>query len=166
MIVDAARGWTDKPSADQIALYGHGVVPIKVADIINTKEDEIKFLVSDVSEKWNTYNYSFPIPLQDDKYPYIARVTMCYFPICDRAQGVDYTNTELNIKFGRIKDDGKMNVINGDTQLQEEELVTEKSYLLEGEARLNFRKWDNVKYISEKSKSKMQSKKAYKKNKN
>ena len=64
--------------------------------------------VSDISEKWNTYSYNFPVPLNDDKYPYVARATMCYFPTCNRAQGVDYTNTELNIHFGRIKDDGKI----------------------------------------------------------
>lgn len=166
MIIDAARDWNENPTPEQIALYGHGVVPINIEDIVKTKEDEIKFLVSDVSEKWNTYNYSFPIPLHDDKYPYIARVTMCYFPVCDRTQGVDYTNTELNIKFGRIKNNGEMNDIKGDKQNQEEELATEKHYLLEEEARSNFRKWDNVKYVAEKPKSRMGAKKAYEKNKN
>jgi len=42
----------------------------KIDDIIQTKEDEIKFLVSDVSEKWNTYNYEFPVPLKGNEYPY------------------------------------------------------------------------------------------------
>lgn len=166
MIIDAARDWNDNPTPDEIALYGHGIVPIKIDDIVQTKDDEIRFLVSDVSEKWNTYNYSFPIPLHNDKYPYIARVTMCYFPICDRAQGVDYTNTELNIKFGRIKDNGEMNDINGDKQNQDEDITTEKYYLLESEARSNFRKWDNVKYVAEKPKSRMSPKKAYERNKN
>lgn len=161
MIIDAARGWNEKPNPEEVALYGHGIVPIKITDIIQTRDDEIKFLVSDVSEKWNTYNYSFPIPLKDDKYPYIARATMCYFPICDRTQGVDYTNTELNLHFGRIKDDGKMNEINNDKQNQEENMNTEKNYLLEGEARDRFRKWDNVKYVSEQLKDKMTPKKSY-----
>ncbi|CAM2078520.1 MAG: Serine protease [uncultured Clostridium sp.] len=161
MIIDAARGWNEKPNPEEVALYGHGIVPIKITDIIQTRDDEIKFLVSDVSEKWNTYNYSFPIPLKDDKYPYIARATMCYFPICDRTQGVDYTNTELNLHFGRIKDNGKMYEINDDKQNQEENMNTEKNYLLEGEARDRFRKWDNVKYVSEQLKNKMTPKKSY-----
>ena len=161
MIIDAARDWNEKPAPEEVALYGHGIVPIKIDDIIKTREDEIKFLVSDVSEKWNTYNYSFPIPIHDDKYPYIARVTMCYFPMCDRTQGVDYTNTELNIKFGRIKNNGEMNDIKGDKQNLDDKLVTEKHYLLEGEARSNFRKWDNVKYVAERPKGRMGSKKAY-----
>lgn len=166
LIIDAAKGWNDKPTPEEISLYGHGTVPIKIDDIIKSNDEEIKFLVTDISEKWNTYNYSFPIPLQDDKYPYIARATMCYFPICNRTQGVDYTNTELNIHFGRIKDDGKINDIKGDKQNQEEDLNTEKYYLLEGEARLNFRKWDNVKYVAEMPKNRMRPKKAYEISKN
>lgn len=161
LIIDAARDWNEKPTPEEVALYGHGVVPIKIGDIVQTKDDEIKFLVSDVSEKWNTYNYNFPIPLKDDKYPYIARATMCYFPICDRTQGVDYTNTELNLNFGRIKNDGSMNEINNDKQNQDEELNTEKSYLLEGEARDRFRKWDNVKYVTETPKRRTVPKKSY-----
>jgi len=161
MIIDAARDWNEKPTPEEVALYGHGVVPIKIDKIIQTKDDEIKFLVSDVSEKWNTYSYNFPVPLKNDKYPYIARATMCYFPICDRTQGVDYTNTELNLHFGRIKNDGKMNEINDDKQNQDETLNTEMYYLLEGEARGRFRKWDNVKYIAETLKSRMRPKISY-----
>lgn len=166
LIIDAARDWNEKPTPDEIALYGHGVVPIKIDDIIKTKEDEIKFLVSDVSEKWDTFDYSFPIPIHNDKYPYIARVTMCYFPMCDRTQGVDYTNTELNIKFGRKTDKGTWNDIKGDKQNLDEELDGEIHYLSEEESRANFRKWDNVKYVSENLKSKMEAKITYEKNKN
>ena len=165
MIIDSARGWNENPTPEQVALYGHGIVPIKINDIIQTKDDEIRFVVSDISEKWNTYNYYFPIPLKDDNYPYYVRATMCYFPVCDRTQGVDYTNTELNLHFGRIKDDGSLNEINEDKQNNDELLGGSKSFILEGEARKRFRKWDNVKYISEKPKDKKSPKKSYK-NKN
>ena len=161
MIIDAARDWNEKPTPEEVALYGHGIVPIKIDDIVHTKEDEIKFLVYDVSEKWNTYNYYFPVPIKDDKYPYIARATMCYFPMCDRTQGVDYTNTELNLHFGRINNKGKIEDIKGDKQNQDVILDNEKYFLLEGEARERFRKWDNVKYISERPKNKMMPKKSY-----
>ena len=143
LIIDAARGWNDAPTPEEVALYGHGIVPIKITDIIQTPEDEIRFLVTDVSEKWNTYNYHFPIPLKADTYPYYARATMCYFPLCDRAQGVDYTNTELNLHFGRIQDDGKLNEINDDKQ-NLDDIGESRSYILEGDARERFRKWDNV----------------------
>lgn len=161
MIIDAARDWNEKPTPEEVALYGHGIVPIKIEDIVHTKEDEIKFLVYDVSEKWNTYNYHFPVPIKDDKYPYIARATMCYFPICDRTQGVDYTNTELNLHFGRINNKGKIEDIKGDKQNQDLIVENERYFLLEGEARERFRKWDNVKYVAERPKNRMKPKKSY-----
>lgn len=164
LIIDAARGWNNEPTSAEIALYGHGIVPIKIDDIIKTKDEEIKFLVSDVSEKWNTYNYNFPTPMnKDEKYPYIAKATMCYFPKCNRTQGVDYTNTELNLHFGRMDNNGELKDINGDKQNQDNDL--ERSYLLESDARKNFRKWDNVKCKVEISKKNNRPKKSYR-NKN
>lgn len=161
LIIDAARGWNAAPGPEEVSLYGHGIVPIRIEDIIQTKDDEIKFLVTDISEKWNIYNYYFPIPLKDDAYPYFARVTMCYFPACDRAQGVDYTNTELNLHFGRIKNDGGLIEINSDNQNRDIEPEGKNSYILEGEARNKFRKWDNVKYITERIKEKKVPKRSY-----
>lgn len=114
MIIDAARGWDEKTDPEEVALYGHGVVPIHINDIIQTKDDEIKFVVSDISEKWNTYNYHFPVPLKDNKYPYIAKSYYVLFSLCDRSQGADYTNTELNLHFGLIGDDNKIKDIKGD----------------------------------------------------
>ncbi|EPI05666.1 hypothetical protein D920_00023 [Enterococcus faecalis 13-SD-W-01] len=150
MLIDAAKGWNDNPTPEYIAVFGHGTVPIKIDDIVKTPDDEIRFLVTDISEKWNTYNYSFPIPLHENKYPYIARATMCYFPICNRAQGVDYTNTELNLHFGRIQDNGKIKDIKGDKQNSDASDYEEGSVIFEAEARESFRKWDNVKYLAEK----------------
>lgn len=155
MLIDSARSWNEKPSPEEVALYGHGIVPIHINDVIQTKDDEIKFVVSDVSEKWNTYNYLFPVPLKDNKFPYIAKATMCYFPLCDRSQGVDYTNTEFNLHFGRIGNDKKIIDIKGDKQNIDEVLCEERNYLLEGEARKQFRKWDNVKYIAESATKRM-----------
>lgn len=150
LIIDSARGWTECPSPKDIALYGHGTVPIHINEIIQAKPDEIKFVVSDITEKWNTHVYNFPIPLdKQNKYPFIARATMCYVPLCNRAQGVDYTNTELNLHFGRMKDDKKIMDIKGDKQNNDDLFNEDKNYLLEDDARKQFRKWDNVKYIVE-----------------
>lgn len=88
---------------------------------------------------------------------------MCYFPICDRAQGVDYTNTELNLHFGRINDAGKLNEVNDDKQNQNDTTGDGVHYILEGSAREKFRKWDNVKYITESAKSRHRPKKSYSK---
>ncbi len=149
MIIDAARGWNEPSTPEEVALYGHGIVPIKIQDIVQSKDDEIKFVVSDISKEWNTYNYNFPIPFKNDKYPYFAKATMCYFPKCERKQGVDYTNTELNLHFGRMKNDGTMNAVNKDKQNQDDTLNTERCFIFEGEARKEFRKWDNVKHVAD-----------------
>lgn len=161
LLIDSARGWEENLDPNVIATYGHGIVPIHINDIIQTKDDEIKFLVSDISEKWNTYNYHFPVPLEDDKYPYIAKATMCYFPLCDRLQGVDYTNTELNLHFGRIGNNKKIIDIKGDKQNSDIVFDEGISYLYEKEARKQFRKWDNVKYISESITKRMRAKTSY-----
>ena len=161
LLVDSARGWEENLDPNVLAIYGHGIVPIHINDIIQTKDDEIKFLVSDISEKWNTYNYHFPVPLEDDKYPYIAKATMCYFPLCDRLQGVDYTNTELNLHFGRIGNNRKIVDIKGDKQNSDIVFDEGISYLNEKEARRQFRKWDNVKYISESITKRMRAKTSY-----
>lgn len=161
MIIDSARGWEETPTPEQVALYGHGIVPIRIEDIVQTQDDEIKFVVTDISEKWNTYNYFFPVPLKDNCYPYYVKATMCYFPLCDRTQGVDYTRTELNLRFGRIKDNGGFNEINKDYRNQESDLESTEGFVLEGEARTRFRKWDNVKYISEQPKNIKLPKKSY-----
>ena len=161
LLIDSARGWNENLDPNVLATYGHGIVPIHINDIIQTKNDEIKFLVSDISEKWNTYNYHFPVPLEDDKYPYIAKATMCYFPLCDRLQGVDYTNTELNLHFGRIGNNKKIIDIKGDKQNSDIVFDEGISYLNEKEARKQFRKWDNVKYISESITKRMRAKTSY-----
>ncbi|WP_408669441.1 S8 family serine peptidase, partial [Streptococcus pneumoniae] len=83
-----------------------GIVPIKMDDILSTPDDEIKFIVSDISRAYDTYNYDFPVPISSESYPYVAKATMCYFPNCSRKQGVDYTNTEMQLTFGRLKSDG------------------------------------------------------------
>lgn len=161
LLIDSARGWNENLDPNVLATYGHGIVPIHINDIIQTKNNEIKFLVSDISEKWNTYNYHFPVPLEDDKYPYIAKATMCYFPLCDRLQGVDYTNTELNLHFGRIGNNKKIIDIKGDKQNSDIVFDEGISYLNEKEARKQFRKWDNVKYISESITKRMRAKTSY-----
>src|SRR5699024_11802373 len=114
--------------------------PINNKYIINSTKDEIKLIVSGTSEKYDTYNYQFPVPINNDKYPYIAKATLCYFPRCSRNQGVDYTNTELDIYFGRLKDDGTLDSSNKNKK----SLYNIDHYLVEEEARKIFRKWDNI----------------------
>ena len=148
LLIDSAIGWENKKSFEEMTLMGNGVVPVKIKDILETPEDEIKFIVSDVSEKYESYNYNFPVPISKGKYPFVARATMCYFPKCSRNQGVDYTDTELNLTFGRLtskKDKPSIVSINKDRQ----NLTDAPAYIKEESARKLFRKWDNIKHVGE-----------------
>ncbi|CAG6288094.1 subtilisin-like serine protease [Streptococcus pneumoniae] len=144
LLIDAAIPWNDKKTFTDLSLIGNGIVPIKMDDILSTPDDEIKFIVSDISRAYDTYNYDFPVPISSESYPYVAKATMCYFPNCSRKQGVDYTNTEMQLTFGRLKSDG-IKSINKDNQHAEDT----PGYVRENAARNIFRKWDNVKHIGE-----------------
>ena len=95
------------------------------------------------------------MPICKEKHPFITKATLCYFPYCLRNQGVDYTNTELDISFGRINGT-KIKPINNNYQSVESE-----GYTLEADARKFYRKWDNIKHIREIWGAKVQDRKAY-----
>jgi len=155
VIINSATGW-DKQVIDT-SLVGHGIVPIKIDDIIRCPDDEIQFILSGVSEKYDTYNYNIPIPINKDKHPFIAKITLCYFPRCSRNQGVDYTNTELDIQFGRLDEKGIKPIDNNYQSAESDHFTWEE------DARKLFRKWDNVKHIREISKNGNRAKKCYNK---
>ncbi len=153
MIIDSATNW--KNIGPNSPLIGYGVVPIKIKDIVQSKDNEIKFILNGVSEKYDTYNFNIPIPKTNNKYPFIAKATLCYFPKCSRNQGVDYTNTEMDLHFGRIDNKNKIKTINENIQDESE------CRMYEGDARKNYRKWDNIKHISELIKERAKPKKVY-----
>ena len=158
LIIDSCEKWGEKKK--DASLLGHGVVPKNIKDIIQTKDDEIKFVISGISEKYDTYNYQLPIPLDNEKYPFVVKATMCYFPKCTRNQGVDYTNTEFEFKIGRLRFNSKSNEynivgINNDVQ------DIEGTFTSEEEARNEFRKWDNTKCIKEKFSNRSRGKMKY-----
>ena len=144
LIIDSAAGWDYKLGTYKIKdIMGYGIVPIDISGILSTESEEIKFILYGTSESYRTTNYAIPVPRDDDnRYPYIARATMCYFPECSRTQGVDYTNRELSLKFGRVKNDGRIDDINDNIQ-DEEGLHAD-----ERQSRKEFRKWENTKFIS------------------
>lgn len=145
LIIDSAAAWDYKTmSKNSKSIMGYGVVPVDIRKIVETESDEIRFVVYGTSDSYRTANYAIPVPKDDDnKYPYIARATLCYFPKCSRTQGVDYTDRELSLKFGRIIDDkGKINDINDNVQDDADSRMDER------QSRKEFRKWDNTKFIS------------------
>lgn len=145
LLIDSAAAWDYKTmSANNKSIMGYGVVPVDIRKIVETESDEIRFVVYGTSDSYRTANYAIPVPKDDDnKYPYIARATLCYFPECSRTQGVDYTDRELSLKFGRIIDDkGKISDINDNVQDDADSRMDERK------SRKEFRKWDNTKFIS------------------
>lgn len=145
LLIDSAAGWMKKENPSEE--IGFGIIPIKINDIVQSKDDEIRFILMGVSEKFDTYNYNIPVPVANSMHPFAARATLCYFPKCDRNQGVDYTNTEISMQFGRMKEKN-IKSINGNAQDVDDPAIYKD--LSEESVRADYRKWDNVKYVAEK----------------
>ena len=156
LLIDSAIGWTPNTNNNVSDLIGMGIIPVHINDVVQCKDDEIRFTVSGDATEYDNYCYNIPVPTSKGKQPYIAKATLCYFPEGARDQGVDYTNTELDLHFGRITKSG-IKTINNNYQ------NTELSREYEKDARSYHRKWDNVKVICETLKSKSRPKDIYQK---
>ena len=152
LLLDAAAGWTVNKRMQPF--LGFGPVPTKISDVVQTPDDEIKFIINGSINAYQTYAFNIPVPQTKHTFPFITKATLCYFPNCTRNQGVDYTNSELDLHFGRMKG-MKIKSINNNGQ------GGEGSGVYELDARNVYQKWNNVKHISEELKSNNRSKKAY-----
>lgn len=164
LLVDASAAWDDTGNNPKKApLLGYGTVPRHINDIIQTSDNEIKFVLEKESNQYDTYTYSLPVPVDNEKHPFIAKATLCYFPECSINQGVDYTDTELDVYIGRIetiKDKPpRLKTIDKNVQSIDD---GKPHYVREKTAREVFRKWDNTKHIREVMKDKLVARKAYK----
>jgi hypothetical protein len=153
LLIDSAANWSGNSNVSDY--LGYGVVPIRIEDILNTSDDEIKFFITGTTEEYETYNYNLPVPMVNGKHPFYARAILVYFPQCNRNQGVDYTSTEMDIRFGRVKPDGKLKTIDDNKQSEDGQIIYEE------DARSIFRKWDNVKRICEQIKNRIVPRKSY-----
>ena len=153
IILDAAAGWSIERKFQP--LKGVGIVPRHINEILKTPDNEIKFIIKGISEKYDTYAYNIPIPETKNTYPFVCKATLCYFPKCSRNQGVDYTDTELDIHFGRIHG-GKIKSIDNNIQGDFGNFT-----LYEEDARKYYGKWDNSKFVSEGIKEGKRPKKKY-----
>lgn len=141
IIVDSAAGWEYKQqNYKNQNIIGYGIVPIKINTIVGSDNSEIKFTIYGTANSYKTSNYAIPVPKDVDKSFYIARATLCYFPDCNRLQGVDYTQRELSLSFGIMN--GRIVDINYNTQEQD------GSHNDERKSRQEFRKWENTKFVS------------------
>jgi len=157
LIIDSAAGWKRKDDGSHA--IGYGIVPRRIEDILHSANDEIRFIMTGTIDEYETYTYNIPVPQSMKTHPYFARATLAYFPKSDRNQGVDYTSTEMDIHFGRIiEKKGKATIKSIDCNKQAEDGVV---IIHEEEARKMYRKWDNIKHISETIKENAKPRKAY-----
>lgn len=157
LIIDSAAGWNRQDNKD--FAMGYGVVPKRIEDITHSKDDEIRFIMNGTIDEYETYTYNIPVPQDMNMHPFFAKATLTYFPASDRNQGVDYTSTEMDLHFGRIKEkDGKAVIKAIDYNKQADEGIQN---IYEEDARKLYRKWDNIKHISEVLKENAKPRKAY-----
>ena len=150
LLIDSALRW-ERPAVPDSHL-GFGRVPVKIDDILSVKNNEIKFFVSGLLTENQIQTHTIPVPVINDKFPYLSRAVLAYFPKCNRMMGVDYTETELDLHFGRVvrtKVKNKPDRISIETVNDNHQGDPGKLNLGEGKVRDKFRKWDNVKVISE-----------------
>lgn len=157
LLIDSAAGWD--PNEETSIKIGYGLVPRRIEDIIRSKDDEIRFILTEKTKEYCTYNYGIPIPIANGTHPFVAKATLCYYPNCERNQGVDYTNTEMELRFGRINDRGKVQSLKGNKEEPEE--IEDLYDFTEEHVRRYFRKWDNIKYISDHLTSRSKPRKVY-----
>lgn len=127
----------DEPKDYDFLTLGHGVPPISIKEIASSKDDEIKFILHGSSKLFYTEDYLLPVPQEKGRFPYAVKATLCYFPTCNRNQGVDYTGTELGLSFGKIE--------NKKITLRKDNNGEKGGWHTEEDSRKVFRKWDNVK---------------------
>ncbi|MEE8725124.1 MAG: S8 family peptidase [Bifidobacterium crudilactis] len=171
LLIDSTTDWSPTTLNNDFQKKGYGIAPIRIEQILETPNDTIRFIISGSSEKYDTYTYTLPIPSDKSKHPFLAKATLCYFPMCDRNQGVDYTDTELDLHFGRIRIIRETKLINDVPVTTERKRIlsvdgniqTEPGShnLYEANVREHFRKWDNVKHISDVQKKRMLARKQY-----
>ncbi|MCM1262215.1 MAG: S8 family peptidase [Butyrivibrio sp.] len=156
LIIDSAAAWRSNGAVSDT--LGYGVVPRRIEDILNTKDDEIKFVIMGTAEDYETYTYNLPVPVVNGRHPFYARAVLIYFPPCDRNQGVDYTSTEMDIHFGRVKTVREKSTI---YSIDDNKQTEEGQIIYEEEARSIYRKWDNVKRLCEEIKERAVPRKSY-----
>ena len=98
LIIDSAAGWDRQDTIKYEK--GYGIVPKRIEDILYSREDEIRFIMSGSIDEYEVYTYNIPVPQDMNAHPFFAKATLAYFPQSDRNQGVDYTSTEMDIHFG------------------------------------------------------------------
>ncbi len=139
LIIDSAITWEklNNPSKS----IGYGVVPINIHDILQSRNEEIKFIITKEIKNDNIKQVKLPVPIDNNhKHNFITKYTMAYMTDCSITHGVEYANTQINVSFGRLKDD-QSTIVDISKTGQDKEIATEK------ELREDYKKWVNVKSV-------------------
>lgn len=157
LLIDSAIGW-NRPYP-LTSGKGFGIVPTSIKDILEVRNDEIRFIMTGSINSFETFTNNIPIPIDKNTQPFFARATLCYFPFCSRDQGVDYPNTEIDLHFGRVKEqNGKTFIYSLNANKQGDAGFIN---IPEKDARDLYRKWDNIKVVSDKLNSKARPKQLF-----
>lgn len=160
LLIDSALSWGKEEYSHSLK-KGFGRVPTNIRDVLETKPDEMRFILKGRITSYKTFTHELMIPsISKDEggarlFPYQARATLCYLTSGHREQGIDYADTEVAFQFGRIDSEGNVKSINRDRQYEI------YSYIREAEARKSFAKWSPVKVIRESIKTRRIPKKSY-----
>lgn len=58
---------------------GYGIVPKKIEDILYSRDDEIRFIMSGNIDEYEVYTYNIPVPQKMNAHPFFAKATLAYF---------------------------------------------------------------------------------------
>lgn len=153
LIIDSAYKWKREYKGVEAQYVGYGIPPISIKDIVGSRKDEIKMVISGRTLEQNTMVNDIPLLLDNKKmFNYAAKLTFCYFTYGSRNEGVDYSDQEISVKFGLVSRvlnnrDKKyhyvVNSINKDKQGNPDGNTRERN------AMQRFGKWSNTKILIE-----------------
>lgn len=156
LIIDSACGW-DGIKNKTITRVGYGIPAVSVNDIVNSKRDEVKIVISGFTKNRYTLVHDFPIVIdrETNKLNYYAKLVFCYFTYGNRNKGVDYASQDISIDFGRVgrkvyKTDGKSHYYIAEkiNEIPISNAIKEAANITE------YKKWNNTKIFIGSSKQK------------
>lgn len=70
LIIDAFAGWNRKENISHS--IGYGIMPTHIKYIVQTSNDEIRFILTGASKAYETYTYNIPVRIYDEKQSFFS----------------------------------------------------------------------------------------------
>lgn len=77
LIIDSAAGWDRQDTIKYEK--GYGIVPKRIEDILYSREDEIRFIMSGSIDEYEVYTYNIPVPQDMNAHPFLQRQRLHIF---------------------------------------------------------------------------------------